>query len=154
MTTFPPTLPKPETGSYSVQVNTSVARTKFDSGRVRQRKRFTRDFRTMPVSWSFSDEEYGLFQSYYRYALNSGADWFYLNLALGDGIKQYRCRFIADTYTAKYDGFMYWKVTARVETEDESSPVSQDEISVLAEFNYDIAAFEAAVEDLGAITQL
>lgn len=153
MTTWPPTLPNPNV-DYSVSVNTSVVRTKMDSGRFRQRRRFTRDFRTIPVTWTLTDEEYGLFQAVYKYVLNSGADWFYINLPLGDGVKQYKARFIADSYNAKYQAFMHWNVSAKLETEDEPTPIDGEVIAVLAAFDYDIAPFEAAVADLAEITEL
>ena len=149
MITWPESLPKPVLG-FGVTTDTSVARTKMDSGRTRQRKRFTRDFRRMTASWKLSDAEYGYFQSIYLHLLDHGTDWFLAAFPMGDGVtRQYTVRFVADTYQAKQDeATLYWSVSANLETEDETSPWSADDISALVAVDFDIDAFEAMVHDL------
>jgi hypothetical protein len=148
-----PAFPRPSV-NFNIDVDTSTVRSKMDSGRVRQRRRFTRDIRGLSVAWKLSDEEYGLFQSIYRYGLNSGADWFTMVLPLGNGFQTYTVRFVADSYKAKYDEVMYWDVSAKLETEDESSPFSADEIAALVSIGWDVTAFELAVSELTEVTAL
>jgi hypothetical protein len=132
--------PKPDV-SFGTSTGSSVIRTKMDSGRIRQRKRFDRNFRVATVSWRLSDYEYGVFQSMYKNSVSNGADWFYIELALGNGestLQTYTARFQADSYSAKYTGFMYWRVTAKLETEDQPEPYSSEVIDALILLDLDI----------------
>lgn len=149
MITWPESLPKPVLG-FGVTVDTAVARTKMDSGRVRQRQRFTRDFRRMTATWKLSDTQYGYFQSIYHHLLHSGADWFSAYLPMGDGmLRKYTVRFVADTYQAKQDeATLYWSVSAQLETEDETSPWDATTIDALVAVDFDIDKFEGTVDEL------
>lgn len=147
MILFPEGFPKP-TVNYNIKVDTSVARTKMETGRFRQRKRFTRSFRRMGVTWSLSDLEFGYFQSMYYHAFNSGADWFTIFLPMGDGLKEYTARFVADSYQATYDKVMFWNVSVALETEDETSPWSSAEIDALMAAEFDVSGFVGTVDDL------
>ena len=144
MITFPPSLVP--SVDYGIDVSTAVARTKMDSGRIRQRQRFTRDFRKMSVAWKPSDVEFGYFQSIYRHLLNSGADWFSISLPMGDGMVEYTARFVADSYQAKYDNVMYWNITAQLETEDETSPWSAEDIDALTAVDLDLSGFTTSMD--------
>lgn len=153
MITWPETLPKPILG-FGVTDSTAVARTKMDSGRFRQRQRFTRDFRTMSATWKLSDLQYGYFQSIYKYSLNSGSDWFLMTLPMGNGMAQYTVRFVANTYSAKQDeATLYWSVSAQLETEDETAPYGADDIDALLAIDLEVDEFESAVAVLDFLTQ-
>jgi hypothetical protein len=144
---WPESLPKPNV-DWSIRVSTAVARTKMESGRFRQRRRFTRDFRNMPVSWKLSDAEFGYFQSIYYHALDSGTDFFTVTLPMGDGMKSYTARFVADSYEAKYDNVMYWNITAQLDMEEETAPWSASDIDALMAAEFDVDAFEGTVDEL------
>ena len=152
MMTFPSSLVP--SVDYRIKVDTSVVRTKMESGRNRQRQRFTRDFRTMNVSWKLSDVEFGYFQSIYHHLLNSGADWFSMSLPMGDDFQTYTVRFVADTYQAKYDNVMYWEISAQLETEDETSPYSAEDIDALVAVDLDLASFSSALDILEYYTHV
>lgn len=144
MITWPGAIPNPILG-FGVTTNTAVARTKMDSGRFRQRQRFTRDFRQMSAAWKLTDAQYGYFQSIYRHALDSGNDWFTMNLPMGDSIKPYTVRFVANTYSAKQDeATLNWTVSVNLETEDETSPWSANDIANLLAVDFDIDGFEGS----------
>lgn len=148
MITWPEALPKPVLG-FGVTTDTAVARTKMDSGRVRQRQRFTRDFRKMTATWKLSDANYGYFQSIYKWATNSGSDWLLMTLPMGNGMKQYTVRFVADTYQAKQDeATLYWSVSVQLETEDETAPWDAGDTDALLAVDLDIDAFEGSTADL------
>ena len=151
MITWPESLPKPVIG-FGVTNDAAVARTKMDSGRYRQRRRFTRAFRRMSATWKFSDMQYGYFQSIYHYLVDDGADWFQAYLPMGDGLARlYTVRFVADTYQVKQDeATLYWSVSVNLETEDETSPWSATEIDALVAADFDVDAFEGGVAGLHA----
>lgn len=144
MITFPPSLAP--SVDYGIDVSTAVARTKMESGRFRQRRRFTRDFRKMSVAWKLSDVEFGYFQSIYNHLLHSGADWFSIALPMGDGFKTYTARFVADSYQAKYDNVMYWNITAQLETETETSPWGEADIDALTAVDLDLSGFTTSMD--------
>jgi len=155
MITWPPEtlIPAPKV-DFAGEVDAPTIRTKMDSGRVRQRKRFTREFRPLRVSWKLKDEEFGLFQSVHKHALNSGADWFKITLPLGDGMKEYTVRFSSGGYSFKYDDVMYWDVSAKMETEDQAELYDDETTDAFAALEWDVAAFELAVSELGEVTEL
>lgn len=144
MITWPDSL-KPSV-NYNVSVSTGAIRTKMDSGRIRQRRRFTISMRQIGVTWKLSDFEFGVFQSVYANLLNGGVDWFEINLPLGDGIKPYKCRFVADSYQHKYDNVMWWTVTAKLETEDQPEPFDAEITEALVTIDLDFEGFFDAVD--------
>lgn len=153
MITWPATLPKPNR-DFSTKVGTSAIRTQMDSGRFRQRPRFTRALRTIPVVWTLTDDDYYFFQGIYQHTLNQGCDWFTISLPLGDGFKDYTARFLAGSgYEAQHDQVMYWKVRATLETEDESA-MDGETADALVAIGGDVDAFEIAVAELTEITEL
>lgn len=64
----------------------AVARTAMDSGRIRQRQRFTTDIRHFDVQWWFTDQKYAIFQAVVKLRLNMGNDYFTIDLPLGDQV--------------------------------------------------------------------
>lgn len=120
----------------------------MESGRIRQRRRFTRAFRHMGVAWKLSDLEFAVFVSIYQNQLTNGTDWFTISLPLSDGFKNFTCRFLADSYKASYDNVMYWNVTAVLETEDDAAPLTSEEVDGLVTLALELDGFEAANEIL------
>lgn len=115
MSTWPAKLPKPSISGYGGEVEQGVIRTNMDSGRPRQRQRFTSGWRPITAQWKFSDEEYGMFQAFVKYKINGGNDFFDIELPLGDGMNTYSVRFVGGKYGYKYEAHMYWIVTANLE---------------------------------------
>lgn len=152
MITWPVSLPNPDR-DFSARVSSPFIRTQMDSGRFRQRVRFTRDLRATNVVWTFSDEEYTFFQGVYRHLLNSGADWFTINLPFGDGLRPFTARFTSGGYDAKHDGVMYWRVRATLETEDDSA-LSAESTDAIVAVGSDVSEFELVVATLTEITEL
>ena len=94
----------------------STIRTKMDSGRVRQRSRFTAAVRSVPCTWELSDAEFKVFQAVYHWKLTQGADWFTIPLALGASLTTYTARF-ATPWSAKGSAVLRWTVSATLEVE-------------------------------------
>lgn len=156
MITWPDTnsiLPKPEI-AFGVGVSANAIRTKMDSGRVRQRKRFTKNMRSISVKWNLTDEQRGVFQGIFSGLLNNGADWFEMSLPLNGGFRDFTVRFVADSYSEKYDAVLYWDITAKLETEDFVDDENAETAEALQAIGWDVTAFEIAVEELSEITEL
>lgn len=118
-------LPNPSTDLASNGVS-SVIRTQMDSGRARQRRRFTSQLRSITASWELDDDQYALFQGVVKYKLSAGADWFTISLPFGDGFKTYTARFVGDTVNGAYQINMHWVVKVPMEIED-ASPYTEAE---------------------------
>lgn len=121
-------LPNPTT-DFSQDNQASVTRTTMQSGRVRQRRWSTSDRRDMPVNWQLNDDDFELFQSFHKYKLNGGNDWFTIQLPVGGGFKTCTVRFKECAFKASYRTSMNWDVSATLEIQD---------IPILAEADYDI----------------
>ena len=107
--------------NFSNKAKTSVIRTQMDTGASRQRQRFTSGVRTVAAQWKLTDDEFALFQGVFKYKLSNGADWFTISLPLGSGFKTYTIRFTDDGWSAAYDNYMHWNVTANMEAENTSA---------------------------------
>lgn len=126
---------------FTSKNESAVIRTQMASGRIRQRRRFTSDMKTQAVMWRFTDDEFAVFQSFVFYKLNAGTDYFYTNLRIGDGLKQYRVRFVNGEYTGKLNERM-WDVTANLEIEEQQY-LPEEYLDLIAETG-DIEQIEAA----------
>lgn len=123
-------LPNPSI-DYGAAAEGSVVRTKMESGRFRQRRRFTSGLKTISVVWQFTDDEYALFQGVHYYKISQGADWFdNITLALGQSLETVTARFVGDGYDAKHNGFLEWRVSAKLEVES-VTPLSESEVNAL-----------------------
>lgn len=122
-------LPNP-TNDLSGKNESSVIRTKMESGRFVQRRRFTSGLRSFNLSWQLTDAEFALFQGVHKYKLSSGADWFEMSLPFGDGFKTYTVRFTDSGYTFQHNEVMHWTVRAALETED-VSPLDESEVDAI-----------------------
>ena len=102
------------------QVEIAVRRTVMESGRIRQKRRFSVDLATHNVRFYFTDAQWATFQTFYQQSINNGQDWFTMSLRVGGlgGIQSYTTRFIsgsnAGAYNIKYQE-PYWLLTAQVE---------------------------------------
>lgn len=114
MATFPSTLPKPQASSYSGSPAQSFIRTEMESGTQRQRSRFTAAPHQLNMSWALTAAEMAIFKSFYDVDIHRGADWFTMNVDVGDGIASHDCRFVAPYDYSRLSG-PNWQVTAKVE---------------------------------------
>lgn len=139
---YPSTLlPNPQV-NFRGAIQQNVIRTKMDSGRYRARRRFTRELREYRVSWQFSDDQYGVFQSWLLHKLNGGADWFNISLPLsGQGFQTVLARISEGQYTASHENVLYWVVSAALEVE---------ETDVLSEGTFDALLVAGDIDDLEA----
>lgn len=112
---YPPQLPYPSREDYGLQHVDPMVRTQMQSGRARQRRRFTSVPTMARVSWTLTTGQAQLFEGWYKHIINDGASWFECPLQTPMGIKHYEARF-----TGIYDGpdlvgVDHWRVSAQVE---------------------------------------
>lgn len=69
-------LPLPLREGYAFQAVSPLQRTEMQSGRARQRRRFTSVPTMASVAWIFDDVQAQLFEAWFEDALKSGSEWF------------------------------------------------------------------------------
>lgn len=102
-----------------MQTVSPLQRTQMDSGRARQRRRFTNTPTVVSVSWLMNGGQAALFESWFQHSTMDGAAWFECPLDTpGKGLKHYNARF-ADIYDGpELVGVDHWRYTADVELRD------------------------------------
>lgn len=112
---WPTQLPLPEQSGYAIQHVSPLQRTQMVSGRARQRRVYTSVPSNVSVQWFLTEQQAQLFESWFRYAITDGADWFLLPLKTPMFTGNYECRF-----TGIYEGpvliaYDKWTVSATIE---------------------------------------
>jgi hypothetical protein len=115
MIEYPAGLPKPLRSGYGLQHVSPLMRTQLETGRARQRRRYTSVPTMAAVSWLFTQGEAQLFEAWFRWELMDGAEWFAAPLKTPTGLQPFECRF-ADMYSGpELVGIDMWKFTAEIE---------------------------------------
>lgn len=125
---YPDFLPRPSQ-NYNLDVNASIGRTQMDSGRIRQRRRFTSTKDQIAVVWQFTDQEFAMFTSFVKFKINDGADWFTAEIVTGNGIQEQTVRMQGGNYQSAYRSHFNWNVSAVLDVQ---------EIAMLSEEAYDL----------------
>jgi hypothetical protein len=112
---WPYTLPVGVWEGHDVQHGKPFMRTTMDSGRARQRLRFTSVPSVRQIKWIFTDSQAALFESWFNGATNDGAAWFNMPSRSPLGLAPLVCRFV-DMYSGPtIIGQRLWQVTASLE---------------------------------------
>jgi hypothetical protein len=91
----------------------------MESGRFRQRRRFTVDHTLVDITWELTDTELGVFEAFCEHRLAQCTSWFEIELPLGGtGMAKHVARFVEGKYKISYEPVSHWKVQARLEVED------------------------------------
>ncbi|WP_353742569.1 hypothetical protein WHX55_10970 [Pseudomonas fluorescens] len=115
MIEYPKFLPLPQREGYGFQSVSPIARSDLQSGRARQRRRFTSVPTVATVTWLLNDTEAQLFEGWFEHILLSGSLWFQCLLKTPLGLDDHRARFI-DIYDGpNLVGVSHWRFTAKVE---------------------------------------
>src|SRR5690625_3653492 len=113
---FPHSLPVPLREGYDIQHVRPYVRTGMESGRARQRRRFTSVPSMVSVSWLFTESQAMAFESWFRDSINDGVDWFNCTIRTPLGLKPYVCRFGDEMYSGPtLTGRNLWRVRAPLE---------------------------------------
>lgn len=139
--TYPSTwLPAP-TVTFGHRGQAASARTEMDTGRVRQRQRFSRVHTSISAEWELTDEQLAIFKGFYEHTTSGGTAFFDMELPLGDGLATYSVRFVGVPSFQHY-GVLYWRATATLELES-GGPLTSDVTGGLLLVE-DLSAFESA----------
>lgn len=112
---FPEYLPMPLREGYQLNHVSPFARTDMANGRARQRRMFTSVPSMVPVSFLLTDSQAQIFEAWYEYEINDGADWFNCKLDSPAGQKEYECRFTKIYQGPQLVGKRFWRFTAELE---------------------------------------
>ena len=112
---FPAGLPTPLRSGYELQHVSPLMRSELESGRVRQRRRYTSVPTIVSVSWILTRQQAQVFESWFRYEIEDGAGWFNCRLNTPVGLQDYECRF-ADMYSGpQLVARDHWQFSADIE---------------------------------------
>ncbi|MBD9680027.1 hypothetical protein IB274_25200 [Pseudomonas sp. PDM18] len=111
-------LPLPQITGYVLSTESPLQRSQLQSGRARQRRRFTSVPVAVTATWRMTHNQGAWFEAWFQSALKDGALWFLANLQTpkdAGGLAPYECRF-----TDIYDGptllqGVLWEYTAMLE---------------------------------------
>lgn len=90
---YPAGLPVPLRSGYGMQHVSPLMRTDLESGRARQRRRFTSTPIIAGVTWLMTQVQAQAFEAWFRWTLSDGAEWFNTRLSTPLGLQPYECRF-------------------------------------------------------------
>ena len=116
MIQYPDYLPIPLRDSFGFQAVSPMVRSDLQSGRARQRRRFTSVPTVASLQWLMTDLQARMFEAWWEEVLVSGTEWFEMPLKtpLG-GLQLYACRF-TDIYRGPVlVGVSLWRFTAELE---------------------------------------
>jgi len=114
MATWPSTLPTIVVNGYSITPQQPFIRTEMDQGPSRQRRRFTTTPTTYEVNWFMTEDEFGIFESWYRDEIDNGAAWFNVDLRNGKGMQSVEARFMT-TWKAEFISPHYYNLSSQLE---------------------------------------
>jgi hypothetical protein len=116
MILYPESLPRGLHNGRTYQTVSPLQRSELNSGRARQRRRFTSVPTMASISWIFNSAQAQAFEAWWRDALIDGSQWFECPLETPLGYStDYVARF-TDIYSGPNRlGPMLWQITAELE---------------------------------------
>ena len=94
MIAYPEGLPEPQRDGYGFQAVSPLARSEMQSGRTRQRRRFTSVPTVATVTWLFTEVEAQLFEGWFEHVLLSGSLPINCPLKTPLGFDNYKAEFV------------------------------------------------------------
>ena len=142
--TWPSMLPLPTLEGYAVHPGEAILRTQMEAGPARQRRRYTQVPSQIGVQWTFSGEQFALFESWYRWRAREGGEWFEIELLGGLGLVGHEARF-TKPFDARPRSGVLWNVSSELEIRER--PVLSEDALAIA-LDSDLAALFASIENL------
>lgn len=139
---YPTGLPAPLRSGYGLQHVSPLMRTEMESGRARQRRRYTSVPTMTSVTWHFNQVQAQVFEAWFRWTLADGAEWFNCSLRTPLGLQDYECRFVEIYSGPELVGRNDWRVSADLEIRERqtlSDDYSQQPELVLGQDIIDLA---------------
>lgn len=116
MIEYPVELPFPTRDGFALEAANKILRTEMQSGRARQRIRFTSVPSFVSLRWIFTTPQAQLFEGWADDVV--GAGWFALTLRTPIGLTEHQARFLESPQGPALFGIDRWAYTARVELRD------------------------------------
>lgn len=114
---FPKHLPLPTVQGYKIKPDDAILRTDMEAGLARQRRRFSQTPSKISVRWLMNQEQFSLFEAWYKYHAKEGAEWFLISLLGGLGLLEQEARFIKQFEASLFNGTL-WEITSELEIRD------------------------------------
>jgi hypothetical protein len=112
---YPLGLPKPLRSGYDINHVSPLMRTELDTGRARQRRRYTSVPSIASVNWIMTAPQGQMFEAWFRWTLVDGTEWFNAELRTPLGLQPYECRFVNMYSGPELVGINLWRFTAELE---------------------------------------
>jgi hypothetical protein len=90
----------------------------MEDGFVKQASREVENQRTLNVVWEFDKDQFAEFQSFFKYSLSNGADWFTATVPVSGQMESKTVRFVNGEYSHSHFAILYARVSATLETRD------------------------------------
>lgn len=116
MNEYPVELPFPARDGFAIEAANQIVRTEMQSGRARQRVRFTSVPSFVSLRWIFTTPQAQLFDAWASDVARAG--WFTLKLRSPIGLTEHQARFVESPQGPSLFGLDRWSYTARVELRD------------------------------------
>ena len=140
---YPAGLPFPLRQGYGMNHVSPLMRTDLETGRARQRRRYTSVPTIVDVSWLMDKAQAQAFESWFRYGLIDGTEWFNAKLRTPMGFEDNYCRF-AEMYSGpELVGIEMWRFQAKLEIKDRQTLIG--DWSILPTFIEGMDIFDLAM---------
>ena len=135
--------------NFGIDADSATIRSKMDSGRARQRPRYTEHLKGSTLIFELTKAEYALFVLLFEVELNMGADWFSIPLPMpyGNTLTPSTVRFIGG-YGSQHSNFENWTVTTTIEYQKSKTELTQAMFDIVNSEGYDTSQFEISVASL------
>lgn len=141
---YPEGLPCAQREGYSLRHVSPLMRTEMESGRARQRRKFSSVPTMAEVAWIFAnDTQAAAFEAWFHEAINDGVEWFNMPLKTPLGLKDYVCRFTEMYAGPDLIGISSWQIRARLEIWER--PLLPEGWGLLPEFALGSSIFDIAM---------
>lgn len=122
-----------EPGSWSYKSRPQTARSDFDAGVARVRRRFTRSSSAVGLSIAMTFFEFELFKTFVDEDLQGGSRWFSMPVFQGSSYRTMEVRFknSEEPYQTAYRGFDLVETSFELETRDSTTVLSSGAIYLL-----------------------
>jgi len=137
-------LPDPRIEPYALQTEGSVIATQMETGRRRQRLRFTQERNVVQAIFFMSDFQFTYFKGFWTNRLNQGADSFIMNLKIDSDFCDYEVKFVSP-YQASF-AETGWNVTTTLLIDD-PLVLSEDVVCAIDALGNDLEGFFDAVDN-------
>lgn len=115
--TFPAIIPAPLLEGYGLAPQNAILRTDMEAGAARQRRISTDMPTDITARWIMTQQQFAVFEAFWKYKLYDGAGWFQMNIKNGKGMNPVDARFTTP-YNAQaigLEGGVGYAVSGKIE---------------------------------------